>query len=322
MAKEGGVSSAILSQQDTDEEEPRRQGWRRGWILPDESFIYSIDMRKNIARSRWRPAHAGFAFALGCLIVLLPMHVLAQEPLPSGDEVVQRFLSASGQDRWSSIKTLIRKGEVTGNLSLVWAFYHAPKSPNEHATWESFYKAPNLHLWFVRTLQNTAADMQGCDGATAWVFSPRTGLGEHKMKPGEDSPCKSELGLVPEGLVQAKSHFLLKGKKLIGGKEAYVVDMGNVDLAPPGAYYSRHVTFYFGLESSLLLRMSTVFTPRSGGPTLRHEVSYADYRDIGGMRLPFRTEYAVEGTVTLFEVKEIKIDSPIDGSIFQKPKAP
>jgi hypothetical protein len=40
------------------------------------------------------------------------------------------------------------------------------------------------------------------------------------------------------------------------------------------------------------------------------------------MRLPFRTEYVVEGNVTLLELKEVEIDSPIDDAMFHKPKAP
>jgi hypothetical protein len=74
------------------------------------------------------------------------------------------------------------------------------------------------------------------------------------------------LDLCPEALVQTKSHFVLKGKKLIEGEEAYVVDMGIGDSAQPGTYFSRHVTFYFGLESGLLLRMSTIFAPAAADP--------------------------------------------------------
>ena len=156
----------------------------------------SMKTRNHLSAPRvW--AGTAFALAILCVLLRLPIQSWTQQPALTGDEVVHKFLRTVGQDRWGSIKTLVRKGEVTGNISLAWAFYHAPKLAKEHATWESYYKAPNMRLSFVRTAQNTAADMQGCDGVTAWVFSPQTGLGEHRLKPGEATACDSGFGFVP-----------------------------------------------------------------------------------------------------------------------------
>jgi hypothetical protein len=230
----------------------------------------------------WRfTVRAKLASILLCLVIHFPIYLWGQQrAAASGDEVVQRFLQAVGQDRWGSIKTLVRKGEITGDVTRILEFYRPPKLSKEHATWESYYKTPNLHLSFIRTSQNTAASMQGCDGTTPWAFSPWGGLREYKIKPGEHSICDSGLSLAPTSLIHDKSHFVLKGKKVIDGKEDYAVDV-----TIEGS--EQHVTFFFDPDTYLLVRTSAFSNSRDYRPIVKHEVAYSDYRNVGGIFIAF-----------------------------------
>jgi hypothetical protein len=76
---------------------------------------------------------------------------------------------------------------------------------------------------------------------------------------------------------------------------------------------------FFDRESGLLLRLLTV-TNTILGP-LNEQRDFADYRDIGGIQLPFTIRYsdvAAFDTVTR-RFTEIRSDPTIDESIFEVP---
>jgi hypothetical protein len=79
------------------------------------------------------------------------------------------------------------------------------------------------------------------------------------------------------------------------------------------------VKLYFDKESGLLVRQlryaETVVGPN---PT---QVDYYDYRDVSGVKLPFKSVVSwTDGRSTIL-IKDIQVNVPIDAAKFAKPAA-
>ncbi len=80
------------------------------------------------------------------------------------------------------------------------------------------------------------------------------------------------------------------------------------------------VRLYFAQESGLLVRMVRYTNLPYGFITT--EIDYADYRDVGGIKMPFRiTKTWVDGR-SVVEFKSLQVNVPVDASKFSKPAAP
>jgi hypothetical protein len=80
------------------------------------------------------------------------------------------------------------------------------------------------------------------------------------------------------------------------------------------------VRLYFDSKTGLLVRMVRYTNLPIGFITT--EMDYADYRDVSGIKIPFRiTKTWVDGrSVTL--LNSVQINAPVDASKFVKPAPP
>jgi len=77
------------------------------------------------------------------------------------------------------------------------------------------------------------------------------------------------------------------------------------------------VTLYFDKQTSLLLReLRYGNSPIGRVPT---QVEFADYRDLNGIKLPFRITYAWLGGRDSIVLNEIKTNTAVDEAKFGKP---
>lgn len=77
------------------------------------------------------------------------------------------------------------------------------------------------------------------------------------------------------------------------------------------------VTLYFDHESGLLLRMVRYAkSPVGRVPT---QVDYADYRDVGGIKMPFHMTFAWLNGRDAIHLNEVRTNVPIDRVVFAKP---
>jgi photosynthetic reaction center cytochrome c subunit len=85
--------------------------------------------------------------------------------------------------------------------------------------------------------------------------------------------------------------------------------------SPGGAF----ATLYFDADSGLLVRVMRYTDSFVGRfPT---QIDYSDYREVSGMKMPFKwTVVWLDGRQT-FELTEIKVNVPIDAAKFAKPSA-
>ena len=79
-------------------------------------------------------------------------------------------------------------------------------------------------------------------------------------------------------------------------------------------------TLYFDQETGLLLRM--VRYSRSPIGRVPTQVDYGDYRDVGGIKMPFRMIFAWMDGRDAIQLSEIRTNVPIDDAKFRPPARP
>jgi hypothetical protein len=102
------------------------------------------------------------------------------------------------------------------------------------------------------------------------------------------------------------------GGEKIGNHDAYLV-IGRREGKPP-------LRLYFDEQSGLLVRLVRFGeTPLGRMPT---QIDYADYREAGGVKIPFRWTLARPNGRFTIQVSEVKQNVPVDDAKFAKPPAP
>ncbi|MCA1614895.1 MAG: serine hydrolase [Acidobacteria bacterium] len=95
-----------------------------------------------------------------------------------------------------------------------------------------------------------------------------------------------------------------------GGEAAYVLVLTPHAGAP--------VTEYVSTKTFLTLRRDANELPASGEGGVPVSISFADYREVGGVRVPFLHTYSVPATgEVVVRVREVKFDAPIPAETFR-----
>jgi hypothetical protein len=76
-------------------------------------------------------------------------------------------------------------------------------------------------------------------------------------------------------------------------------------------------TLYFDMQSGLLLRVVR-YTPSPIG-RVPIQMDYADYRDVGGIKFPFKYTFSWLDGRDAFQLSDVKTNVPIDAVKFGKP---
>ena len=79
-------------------------------------------------------------------------------------------------------------------------------------------------------------------------------------------------------------------------------------------------TFYFDSQSGLLVRLVRYANSRVG--RLPTQTDYSDYRDVSGIKIPFRLKVTWLDGQENIELTDVQVNGPIDAAKFAKPAAP
>jgi tetratricopeptide (TPR) repeat protein len=219
----------------------------------------------------------------------------SSEPLPSVDEVLDRYVQAiGGRAAWEEFSTR----SVRGTVEIM----------GVSGTYESHWKAPNKSLMKME-FPDVGVLQQGFDGVVGWRSHPATGIvelsGNELAQLELDAEFYSELklrSLYPQ--------MEVLGKAKVHDRDAYVV------LAAPREGSPRRM--YFDTETWLQVRVD-VEQPQ-GKETLENYLE--DYREVDGILMPFTMRQVTsEGTV-VFRTSTVQHNVPIDDAKFSKPTAP
>lgn len=218
---------------------------------------------------------------------------------PDADTVLDKFIqSIGGRDAWSKIESR----QISAEMETMGA----------QGEYISTSKSPNLSFSRVKHPRIGVFD-SGFDGVTGWTKSQeKVGI----KKGAELERTKREADFFQElHLKTVYPGLAFVGTEVIKGESANILESKDPQIGK--------FRFYFGDSTGLLLRRENSFvTP--DGKQMSSETSYFDYREVDGIRFPFRQQVTVRMRGELINeskmvVKEVKHNLRIEDGIFKMP---
>lgn len=211
--------------------------------------------------------------------------------LPTVDAVLAKYVAAiGGQAAQRRITSRVSKGRVD------------VPGVSFGGKLEVYAKAPNKSLT-VMDVEPAGLLKQGFDGRVGWSrgSDAADGIARAALV---DADFYREIKLKEQ-----YTRLRLLGKVKEGFREVYLVE------AMPRSGAAENL--YFDVQSGLLVRRDL---PRksSKGP-VRAEVYYNDWRDIDGVKVPFRIMQVLQDTRFVITLEDVKQNVPVDDAIFLRP---
>ncbi len=219
---------------------------------------------------------------------------------PSADQVLDKYLAAiGGTQRIAAITSIVGKGTYIG-------FDDADKVPLE-----LYARGPGLRTTVVHgSLGNTTTTF---DGRAGWIQAPSTDkpVPLYPITGQELEGVKFEAELMfPTRLKQSLTNLRVGLPMYLGEREVQPVQ-GNT---PGGAT----VTLNFDTETGLLARLVRYGESPVGRLVTR--VDYDDYREVNGVKMPFRWTVRWLSGRSTYEMSSIQANVAIDAARFAKPQ--
>jgi hypothetical protein len=229
--------------------------------------------------------------------------VLTQaQGVPSVDQVLDKYLQAIGGARnVARVTSFVATGKSVGYRGFGGGgvVEVSAQAPDKRATHISFPEYPDRGV-SVRTY----------DGRTGWIATPLAVVRKYELAGSERDGARLDAMLsFPTQIKQALTNVRVGPPSTIGDQDVTVLQ-GN---GPNGTL----ATLYFDDASGLLVRM--VRHGRSPIGRVPTQVDYADYREIGGIKFPFRWTFAWLDGRDNFEFSDVKLNVPIDAAKFGEP---
>jgi photosynthetic reaction center cytochrome c subunit len=245
----------------------------------------------------------------------------AAEGMPSPESILDKYIQAAGgAQRLAGLKSFVGKGTSVGfggfggggEVELV------AEAPDKRATIIVFKEAPGR-----------GDQIRTYDGHTGWVRTPLNVLGEFQLSggdldgarldaqlsfPGQIKQILTNLKTGPPGTITdlpaPSSQSSLQSDVTLGQRHDVDVVQGT---GPRGLL----ATLYFDRKTGLLLReLRYGNSPIGRVPT---QIDFADYRDVNGIKLPFRITYAwLDGRDSIV-LNEIETNLPVSEAKFGRP---
>jgi hypothetical protein len=225
-------------------------------------------------------------------------------PLLSAEQILSRYIKAvGGQDAGTEFKTIVYKGVVERSQGRTNAVWQQILPTAQEVT----IKGADKFLAKVTTPQGIV--MQGIDGAVGWV---RDNNGSRQLAAVELEQVRQSAALYrPIKVAEQPAQMTVLGVEKLGDREAYVVAVA------AGPQMTKR--YFFDAQTGLLLRgittTSTMLAP------LPEQVDFEDYRDVGGVKLPFtiRTSGLAAFTTRTRRFMDIRLNVAVDDSVFKLP---
>jgi len=253
---------------------------------------------------------------------LEPDDVIVQaQGLPSAESILDKYIQATGgAQRLAGLTSFDAKGTSVGfggfggggDVEIV------AKAPDKRATIILFKKETER-----------GDQIRAYNGSTGWVRTPLNVVGEYQLSGGDLDGARLDAQLSFPGQIKQILTNLKTGPPTsitdlpAPSSQASLLQGGassqdhSVDVVQGTGSRGLLVTLYFDRQSGLLLRELRYGTSPIGRvPT---QIDYADYRDVNGIKLPFRITFAWLDGRDSIQLNEIKTNVPIDEVKFGKP---
>jgi photosynthetic reaction center cytochrome c subunit len=215
---------------------------------------------------------------------------------PSVELLFSKYLQAvGGSAATEKITSRIMKGTITFG--------------DRNVPIEIFSKDPDKRISFTRTPDGDS--ITAFDGHEGWLGAPKRPVHEMHEPDLDAAAMDADLHFAAH-LKSMFSEAKLRRAEKIDGHDAYLV-VGQREGKTP-------IRLYFDDKSGLLVRLVRFGeTPLGQLPT---QIDYADYREAGGVKIPFRWTLARPGGRFTIQISEVKENVPVDDAKFAKPPAP
>ena len=231
--------------------------------------------------------------------------LLPAQGVPTVDQVLNKYLQAlGGAQQVAAVKSFVATGKSIGYRGFGGGglVELSAQAPDKRATHISFPEYPDRGL-SIRTY----------DGRTGWIATPLAVVPKYELGGSERDGARLDAMLAfPSQIRQALTDLRVGPPTTIADRDVTVLK-GN---GPNGTL----ATLYFDDQSGLLVRM--VRYGRSPIGRVPTQVDYSDYRDVGGIKFPFRWVFAWLDGQDRFEFADVKLNVPIDAAKFGQPVLP
>ena len=230
-----------------------------------------------------------------------PNDVIAPAPgALSADQVLDKYIRALG-GAGANLTSFVAKGTYEG-------YADRTKHPVE-----VFAKAPGQRATIVHAPDGDISTI--VDGRAGWIAAPLTErpVPVLALAGGDLDAARLEAELsFPARIKQAFREWRVGFSATIDDREVQVVQGTSAGRAP--------ATFYFDGESGLLVRLVRYADSPVG--RIPMQTDYADYREVSGVKIPFRwTSTWLDGRSTI-ELSEVQANVAIASATFARPASP
>ena len=209
----------------------------------------------------------------------------AQVGLPTGEAVLDKYIEVTGgSEAWGKVKNIAAKGNVV--------MIGQGRSMNGTAT--MYGMEPNL-LYLEMRMSQIGKFITGCDGKNAWTITP---FGQVKIKQGKELETELEDRYLNEANWRDKYiSAQTKGTKKVDGEECFEVIVTTKAGKTFASYYSKKTGLKVKEDSQI----------------------FKDYKDAGGVLMPFTQIIDEDGVKISLKLKEIQINADIPPGTFDPP---
>lgn len=230
--------------------------------------------------------------------------VTGQATGPTADQILDKYIQAvGGAQRLAAVTSY----SATGTSVAFGGFGGGNKV-------EIFAKAPDERATYIHFADPALGDRtRTFDGSAGWITTPLTVVGKIPLTGGELDGAKLDAQMAfPAQIKQVLTRWRVGSPVTIDDHDVDVVQGSG----PRGLF----ATLYFDKQTHLLTRMVRYFnTPIGRVPT---QVDYADYRDVGGIKIPYSWTFSWLDGRDAFVLNDVKINAAIDPAKFGSPPVP
>jgi photosynthetic reaction center cytochrome c subunit len=223
-------------------------------------------------------------------------HEAVPSEVPPAEQILAKYLDAiGGASTIGKLSTRVEKGTIDlgGRQFAI----------------DIFSKVPDKRILIIH-LPN-GDNITGYDGNSGWTSAPNRPVRDIPGPEIASSRAETDLQL-PTHLKQFFGELRADKPEKIDDHEVNVVS--GLNAGEPAT------KFYFDEHSGLLLRvLRYVDSPLGRNPT---QIDYADYRDQGGVKMPFQRTIARPGAHFTIQIEKAQDNIPVDDARFARPADP
>ena len=217
-------------------------------------------------------------------------------PLPPIDAVLSKYVDAiGGRDAHARLKSRVIKGKIELSGSDSWGELTI------------YAKAPNKSLT-IMNVQPMGQVKHGYDGCTAWSVGDT--IGSHTLSGAALSKFSSDADFYRE----TKLSEIYPGLRLMGTMKEKDREFYLVEGFP---LVGSEETLFFDVQSGLFIGRD--FRQQTSRGPIPVSMRYSDWREVDGVKLPFKITQSMPNLRYVFTVREVKHNVPVDDKLFEKP---